>query len=451
MSSSLRLPLLSALLVGTFLCPVAPAGAADVDFQNLKKSLEEQQSVIKQQQKMLDEQFKKLAAQEKEIAKHRARLEALVRKVDSGLTAKTTVAEAKIETKKNPEVLEVAAVEEKASTLAGMRGTGTGAGTPIAAPAKAEKRPEIPVLPDAGGVLTPKGVLMYENSLEYVNTTNNVYTFNGVQVAEVVFVGVTNASTAKRQIVQDSNRFRLGLTNRMEADVRFPFVYRNDTTTETNTTTSTTERTRISGKGLGDIDMGLSYQVNRGQNGWPFLVANMRYKMNNADGPFDVPYNADSVATRLPTGTGFHSLEGSMTLIKVSDPAVLFTNLGFVHNFDTDVNKTFGDTNVLDVSPGDAINLSAGMGFSINPETSFTLGYKHSYVFPTYQHNRKVSDGTLSTSESDSASVGALLVGASYRFSPITSLNLNVEVGTTREAPDVRVGVRVPIRLGTLF
>jgi hypothetical protein len=325
------------------------------------------------------------------------------------------------------------------------------ASTPIAAPVKEVKRPEVPVLPDVGGVLTPKGVLMYENSLEYVNTTNNVFTFSGVQVAEVVFIGVTNATTAKRQVLQDSHRLRLGLTNRLEADIRVPYVYRKDTTTETNTTAHTTERNSIEGHGLGDIDGGLSYQINAGRDGWPFLIANARYKANNADGPFDVAYNVDSVATELPTGTGYHSVEGSMTAIKVSDPAVLFSNIGYVANLNRTINRTINDTRVLEVSPGDAVNMSAGMGFSINPETSFTLGYKHSYVFESAQSNQKVSTGELSESRSDSASVGALLVGASYKFTPSTSLNLNVEVGATREAPDVRVGLRIPIRLGSIF
>ena len=460
MSIRTQMYLCPSLLLAGLISFSTPSLAAEANVESLKKSVTKQETLIKSQQKLLTEQRKKLDQQEKEIAENRTKLEALIKRVDdkdavkasdhqfSALQNLTPTPDAELKdmvgagapTGKAPVPSKKVAEQAAAPTA-----------TSIVAPPKEEKRPEVAILPDAGGVLTPKGVLMYENSLEYVNTTSNVFTFNGVQVAEVVFIGVTNATTAKRQVLQDSNRFRLGITNSLEADFRVPYVYRNDTTSETNTSTNTTTRTTIEGDGIGDIDGGLAYQINRGKDGWPFLVGNVRYKANNADGPFDVSYDANSVAEKLPTGTGYHSVEGSLTAIKVSDPAVLFSNLGYVHNFSDEVNKTFGNTKVIELSPGDAINASAGLGFSINPETSFTLGYKHSYVLPTTQYNQKVSTGEFSESESDSASVGALLVGASYRFSPITSLNMNVEVGATREAPDVRVGLRIPIRLGTLF
>ena len=459
--SSSRL-LSSLLLAGVFVSLSYPALAVtDEDIQKLQKSIEKQESLIKAQQKSLNAQNKKLENQKKNIAETQSKLKELAQKVkapqkeNAGVTKKSaldtqfakTLSENKITSFDNF----IIASKEELRQEVGAGKKGVGATASIMAPKKKLKRPEVQILPDVGGVLTPKGLLMYENSLEYVNTTNNVFTFNGVQVAEVVFVGITNATTAKRQIVQDSHRFRLGITNRLEADIRIPYVYRTDTTSETNTTTNVTTRSTLEGHGFGDIDAGLSYQIEHGQEDWPFLVSNLRYKMANADGPFDVNYDSSNVATELPTGTGYHSLSASMTAIKVSDPAVLFGNLGYVHNFDTTIDKTFGDTKALELSPGDAINVSAGLGFSINPKTSFSLGYKHSYVFETTQFNQTVSTGGYSKSESDSASVGALLVGASYRINDITSINFNAEIGATREAPDVRVGVRVPVRLGKLF
>ncbi|MDX9690329.1 MAG: transporter [Proteobacteria bacterium] len=443
---SLRFVLAASAL--SLVLAVTPSFAAEAptDVSTMKASLKKQAALLAKQEKALAEQREKLSAQEKEMAAQRTKLDELAKMVEASVRpASDLELKASVGTGAGPDAKSSQKTDVKVSEPA------VAATSIVAPPKEEEKRPEVAVLPDVGGVLTPKGVLMYENSLEYVNTTNNIFTFNGVQVAEVVFIGSANATTAKRQIVQDSNRFRLGLTNRLEADIRVPYVYRSDTTSETNTSTGVTTRNRIEGNGLGDIDAGASYQFNAGKDGWPFLVGNVRYKANNADGPFDVPYDSDNVATELPTGTGFHSAEASLTAIKVSDPAVLFTNLGYVYNMDSDVNKTFGNTRIGNVDPGDAINISAGMGFSINPETSFTLGYKHSYVFETTQDNQDVGTGALSTSRSDTASVGAFMVGASYRFNPITSLNMNVEVGATREAPDVRVGLRVPVRLGTLF
>ncbi|MBI1273954.1 MAG: hypothetical protein GC131_07705 [Alphaproteobacteria bacterium] len=456
-------PLRRALLLTAAMSAVAFAAPAQASVQDdiaqLKASLAAQEKLIDQQRRALQHQQAKLEAQAREIGAHRRKLEAL-----GPLTAEAMATERGAGTqisRNNAQRPPSAAPVSTAQNEAYSRNK-QGNRPQLAATAPEEKvqasfarqeeetaRPEINALPDTGGVLTPKGVLMYENSTDYTNTSSNVFTFQGVQVAEVVLVGVINATSSRRQVLQNSSRVRLGLTNRLETDIRVPYAYRNDATT-TSSGGSTTKNV-IEGHGFGDIDMGLSYQINSGRDDWPFLIGNLRYKHDNADGPFDVPYNSSNIATRLPTGSGFKSLEASVTAIKVTDPAVLFANLGYVFNLCEDINKTFGTTRITSVDPGDAINASVGLGFSINPETSFTLGYKHSHVFNTMQHS--VDTGTLakSSARTDSLEVGAMTFGISHRFNPITSVSLNMEVGATEDAPDVRVGVRVPVRLGKVF
>ncbi len=180
-------------------------------------------------------------------------------------------------------------------------------------------------------------------------------------------------------------------------------------------------------------------------------MGNLRYKSDTGEGPYDIEYDADNIAKTLPTGSGFQSVEGSVTVIKVTDPAVLFGNLGYVHSLSEDVDKDYNTTRILNVSPGDVINASGGLGFSINQETSFSLGYKHSYVFPTYQDAINTTNGDFIKSRSDTLQVGSFMVGTSYRLSPVVSLNFTTEVGATRDAPDVHVGLRIPVRLGQLF
>lgn len=426
--------------------PVSAAASGDVSVQELLKRLEPMEKTLKSQQTALEEQKKKIADQEKELKLYREKLSALEGASDKSVKGKKAAAAEN--TKPYPS--ETGSKDKSAATKTAASDQAKSSGTSIMAPKKDEEtRPQLDVLPDYGGVLTPRGTLMYENSMEYTNTTNNIFTFNGVQVAEVVLIGQIEASSARRQVVQDSSRFRLGITNRLEADVRVPYSYRNDA--ETRTSGGGSSRSTIEGHGFGDIDAGLAYQLNRGSNGWPFLIGNLRFKSDTGEGPYDIDYDANNIAKTLPTGTGFKTAEGSMTVIKVTDPAVLFGNLGYVYSFGEDVDKTFGNTRILDVSPGSAINASTGMGFSINQETSFTLGYKHSYVLPTYQHAINTNNNTAVESRSDTLNVGALLVGTSYRLSPAVSLNLTTEVGATRDAPDVVVGLRIPVRLGQFF
>jgi hypothetical protein len=52
--------------------------------------------------------------------------------------------------------------------------------------------------------------------------------------------------------------------------------------------------------------------------------------------------------------------------------------------------------------------------------------------------------GEAMTAESRDLQIGRLLFGVSYRTSPSTTLNWNVEVGATDDAADVRTTLRIP-------
>lgn len=433
----------------------APTWAADAspEMQQILDRLGPLENLVKDQQKTLEAQKKKLATQQQELDVYKKKLAALTSKDSQAITpAPQSKTAAPAQPTAQP--VHTAAIAPQQATVQAAEQAPASAPaqtTSITAPPEEEKtRPQINVLPDAGGILTPKGTLMYENSLEYTNTTSNVFTFDGVQVSSVVLVGNISATSARRQVVQDSSRFRMGLTDRLEADVRVPYVYRNDMSTTSQVGGGTTT-SRVEGHDIGDVDMGLAYQLNNPREGWPYFIANMRYKSNTGTGPYDINYDANNIAQSLPTGTGFHSAEGSLTVIKVSDPAVLFTNFGYVHNFGADIDKNYNTTRVLSVDPGDAVNFSAGLGFSINQDTSFTLGYKHSYVFGTEQSAMDLGSGRLVDSKTADQNVGALLVGTSYRLTPKTNLNFTVEVGATRDAPDVHLALRLPFEIADFY
>ncbi len=428
-----------ALCIGLSLLPLPVHAQADLQsaLQKLEKRINDQEKIISKQQQLLN-------AQEKEIKKQKSQLDVLS-EAEKKRTA-STAAPASPQVKALPQTEAPKPAEpqvvQKAETP-----------PPLSLrkmPSESESmRPQVEALADRGGVLSPKGRLSFENTIEYTNTTRNVFAFNGVALAQVVLVGGITANTARRQIVQETGRLRLGVTDRLEVDVHAPFVYRNDAVTNTVTTSGATETTTIEGANIGDIDAGLAYQINDGKAGWPYFIGNLRYKANNADGPFDVPYDSNNIAKRLPTGTGFQTAEASLTMIKVTDPAVLFSNIGYVYDIPRDINRDFNGAYIGHVKPGDAINALAGLGFAINPDASFSLGYKHSYVFPTYQDI--TSGGRTVRTSSGSSQVGSLILGTSYSISPRTSINFNVEAGVTNDAPDVHLVLRVPVLLGKLY
>jgi hypothetical protein len=195
------------------------------------------------------------------------------------------------------------------------------------------------------------------------------------------------------------------------------------------------------GNGLGDIEASLSYQLNRGLNGWPYFLSNLRYKSTTGEGPFDVSRNADGIETELPTGSGFHAIEPSITMLYPSDPAVFFANLGYLFNLSDDIDKNYGEQRVGKVDPGDATRISFGMGLSLNPRASFTIGYKHDFIQET---RTEINGVNFSSSRLD---VGSLLLGYNFNVKKNMQANLNLELGVTDDAPDVTLTLRLPYSL----
>src|SRR5262249_52171876 len=165
-------------------------------------------------------------------------------------------------------------------------------------------------------------------------------------------------------------------------------------------------------------------------NGSPIWIANLRYKSNTGTGPFDVSRDEFGIANELATGSGFWAIEPGVTFLMPSDPAVLFANLGYLYHAPDDVNRTINGVFVGRVDPGDSINASLGFGFAVNQRFSFSMGYRHNYIFQTE------SELGETRQSSDEFHAGALQFGLSYRLANGIPIHANFELGVTRDAPD---------------
>ncbi len=332
--------------------------------------------------------------------------------------------------------------------LEDVRGAGTGAGggqanggvsDPVGEAAP-ETRPEVSVLSDVGGVLTPRGRLVVDPSFEFSHTAVNKFFFSGVQIVDAVLIGAIEATDARRDSFTPSIGARYGVTNRIEVDARVPYSIRDDVESDPLDASSPLSR-ELSANDLGDVEFGAHYQINDGTAGWPYFIGNLRFKTTTGTGPFDVAFDSQGRQRELPTGSGFYTLEPSVTVLYPTDPVVLFGNIGYAVNLPDDVDKTIGSQFFGKVDPGDNLRTSFGIGFGINQQVSMSLGYEHSYVFETDSE----IDGV--TVKSDPAQVGSFLFGLSLAVTDRISTNLNVAVGATEDAPDVRIGISTPISI----
>ncbi|MGH2507859.1 MAG: transporter, partial [Ktedonobacteraceae bacterium] len=244
---------------------------------------------------------------------------------------------------------------------------------------------------------------------------------------------------------------RLGLTNRFEVEAEVPFVYRSDSTTLSGYCSGspamcyTGSQTDASGYGLGDIQFGGHYQLNSGAGGWPYFIANLLVKSDTGQSPFDVPINIDTgLPTVEPTGTGFWAIEPSVTAIYPSDPVVFFLNLRDIYQIPADVTLQpskpafIAEPTTVHLAPGDGIGATFGMGLAINDKASFSLAYEHTLFLQSTENGAPIPGSTYDIGDFD--------LGFAYRLNRRINVNLGIQIGATKAAPDAAVVLRIPIK-----
>jgi hypothetical protein len=290
---------------------------------------------------------------------------------------------------------------------------------------------------DQGGALTPRGKLVIEPSFQYAHSSSNQVSLVGYTIIPSITVGLINIQNVASDTLIGAMSLRYGLTNRLEGEVKVPYVYRTNSTgwnSAGNNGTNTTNVFNADGDGLGDVEFGLRYQLNK-SGGDAYYLLGLRAKSNTGTGPFDVPIDpSTNLESKLPTGSGFWGLQPGLTVIVPSDPAVFFGSVSYMINFDRNVNG-YGR-----VDPGDIIDLNFGLGFALNEKTSISLGYDHS-IIGRVKINGAYLEGTMVNQ------LGTLLIGYSYRKDDHVSFSVTLGAGLTDAAPGVQLTFKMPYSL----
>jgi hypothetical protein len=346
-------------------------------------------------------------------------------------------------------------------SMATARGTGSpGAPEPIriaqATPVVGEPPPEdqrqrvvIASVPEFQGVLTPRGRLTIEPQFDYTHGSTNRLVFRGIEIVPGFQIGVIDASSADRNATSIALDARYGLTDRLEVEVRAPYIYRADrVSTLSQRENSITDTDTLYGHGLGDIELSARYQLNSPKDDWPIFISGLRVKTHTGSNPFTIDRDAFGALTKLATGSGFWGVEGSLSFLYPTDPVVMFGGVSYLSQFARDINKNVGQVRIGHVDPGDSISANLGFGFAVNPRFSFSLGYKHTYIFET---TTDLTDTVppipqAVTQHSTSLQVGQVSVGWSFALTDRIVITNSYAIGATRDAPDMEVVFRVPIR-----
>ncbi|TMM44760.1 transporter [Colwellia ponticola] len=286
------------------------------------------------------------------------------------------------------------------------------------------------------GVLTKAGTLIIEPRLGYSYTDSNRVFLDAYSFLPALVVGLIDVREIKRHTIIGSIGSRYGLTDRWEVDLKVSYIGRNDSqrSRPISIGASQDEIFTASGGDIGDLEFSTRYQLNSGMGGGAIYVFNLVATIPTGTSPFEVEYVESAPGTvfpiELPTGSGYYSVQPSLTAIYPTDPGVLFGNISYGNNFET-------DEEVGTVDPGDSLGFSFGLGLSLNERTAISLSYSHKHVLKSKIDNVKINGSELD--------IGQFIIGYSFNYSAQTNFNLSLNIGVTDDAPDMRLNFRVPM------
>ncbi|HTJ94583.1 MAG TPA: acetate kinase [Pararobbsia sp.] len=322
------------------------------------------------------------------------------------------------------------------------------------APVRDTRPPEVAPLFEQPGVLTPKGKLVVEPSVQYGYSSSDRVSLVGYTIIPALLIGLIDVREVKTTTITNTLAFRYGVTNRFELEVRVPYAWSSTDTVERQIFQGSAQDSvfNASGHNIGDVEMTARYQFNDGGADRLYYVGWLRFKSRTGTDPFSVTTDclavcaANTTGTGLPlqspTGSGFYALQPGITWLLPTDPAVFFGNFSYLHNFTrNDVSLTLlngAKQFVGDVHAGDIFGFNFGMGMALNEKASWSIGYDQSIIWPTSQNGQTVPGSVRTT-------LGTLLVGYSYALSKKVTLNVSVGAGLTRDTPDLTVTFRLPI------
>jgi len=139
----------------------------------------------------------------------------------------------------------------------------------------------------------------------------------------------------------------------------------------------------------------------------------------------------------VPLGLGTYGLQPGITVVRTIDPAVLFGSFKYLW----DIEKNFSNLGRVDY--GDSYEYTLGMAFALNERLAFTTSFDDTITGRSKVDGKKVNGTDLN--------VARLFVGTSYRMSRLMTLNLEVGIGLSNDAPGFTVQASVPLRMPYTF
>ncbi len=223
--------------------------------------------------------------------------------------------------------------------------------------------------------------------------------------------------------------FDFGYLNNLTIGLTVPLVTKYDTTDS------------LSGAGLGDVSVNARWQPYAYVPGELSKTVTGSFKTKTGDSPFRT-----ISGKRLPTGSGYYSLSGGMSINKVVDPVMLFGSGSVSYAIpEKDVNQVRSGQLLEEVRPGVSVAMSGGFAYSLSYDVSLSMSFQGSY-----SDKSKYIFRNGGVAETNSTMSGVMNFSLGIRVSPKTITNVGVGFGMTEDSPDIMLSLSMPINLNGL-
>lgn len=264
----------------------------------------------------------------------------------------------------------------------------------------------------------------------YSGTYDIDYTYYQDQQLDLA-LGDSNTTITRLRIenvashnITNTFTMQYGLLDNLTLTASLPFVAKSDTIKDTTAA------------GLGDISVGARWEPFPLKQGRLPLVLFGNLSTKTGDSPYEV-----NAATDLPTGKGYYSVGVGASTRKYIDPVVLFASASANYGLkESGLNQVRGSRVLTEFDPGVSGGFAFGFAYSFNYDVSLTMSYQQS--FNTASQYTFQNGDTSKPADQSTATMG---ISLGVRVTPKTIINGSVGIGLTEDAPDISLGLSLPL------
>jgi hypothetical protein len=219
-----------------------------------------------------------------------------------------------------------------------------------------------------------------------------------------------------------------GVLNNLSANVTMPFISRYSDAGGYSGVSHT----------IGDLGLGVRWQPLESKRDETTFTIVGGARLATGTSPFKV--DADK---GLATGSGINTFNLGVNTTKIVDPVALFGSFNVGYGLKArHLSQVLSGAVLREVKPGPMVGFGVGFAYALSYKITTSFSFQETISGRstlTFDGGRVGRTGTQSA--------GVLSIGAGYRISPKTTLNLTVGAGLTAAAPNMSLTLGVPLSL----